>query len=80
MNLRDRINSMFKTSKTDADAVRSAYYKNHAYCPKCGGSGGTRTLLGCIVDLSNPSAFHDRNKVYCSCGDVHLVHDRIPTK
>lgn len=61
------------------DEFMAKYHAEHACCPKCGGNGGTVTLVGYILDLDNTDKYEDQNRYTCGeCGDVHTVHDRVP--
>lgn len=61
------------------DDFMMRYYHNHKYCPKCGENGGfIVTLAYCMLDINNKENYKDLNRSTCiSCGDVHVVHDRI---
>jgi len=57
--------------------VSEKYHNEHKYCPKCGATGGTVTLMGYIRIQGEESKYKDKNTYVCSiCGDVHTVHDR----
>lgn len=64
-----------------ADEFRDQYNKDHEACPKCGSLIYMTTLVGFIVNMSEPEKYQDKNKCTCeSCGDVHITHDRVPKK
>ena len=57
------------------------YKKAHKACPKCNATTGNVTLMGYILDWSQPQNYKNLNRFTCSnCGDRHTVHDRVPLK
>ena len=53
------------------------YCRLHEYCPKCGSTAHTRTLMGYILNMDKKEEYKDLNVCECSeCGNVHTVHDR----
>ena len=46
------------------------YYKKHVYCPMCGGTENSQTLVNYLGDK-------DENRVTCECGWVGIVDDLV---
>lgn len=64
---------------TSAEEFRKEYNRLHACCPKCNSNACTTTLIGYILDMSSPDEYEDKNNCICNnCGDIHIVHDRVP--
>jgi hypothetical protein len=54
------------------------YEEKHKHCPKCGGKSHTSTLMGIIMDNTNPENYMDDNKVTCNeCGWSGIKHDMV---
>ena len=57
-----------------------AQYKlDHECCPECGETGHISTLVGYMFNHEHPESYMDKNNCTCSlCGDVHIMHERVP--
>lgn len=65
----------------DTKSFYRKYAKKHKYCPKCGERYSSSTLVGYALDINNPDKYEDLNQCTClSCGDNHVVHDRVGKK
>lgn len=56
----------------------SEYHKQHKYCPVCGSTSHSTTLIGYALNMDKKDEYKDLNSCKCSdCEDVHSTHDRI---
>ena len=57
------------------------YKKKHKYCPECGGTSYSTTLVGYILNMDKQDEYKDENTCTCSvCGNRHTEHERVETK
>ena len=68
-------------SSTDYDEFMGEYYLQHKYCPKCGATNHTSTLVAYVLNWDKKDEYKDMNRCECmECGDKHYVHDRVANK
>jgi len=59
--------------------ARSAYYKNHSCCPRCGGKRVIQTLTGLVFPYDDPDSYEDYNIALCTgCGWQGKIHRMVP--
>jgi len=69
--------------RDEYDIFMGKYEEEHQCCPQCGSElyRTTDIDLRYCVDMNNKESYKDNNKCTCTdCGDVHIRHDRKPSK
>ena len=75
--LMEIIETMEKQS-LEHDKFKKEYKLKHQFCPKCGHSSCTTTLVAYVLYLDKKEDYKDLNRCEClNCGDRHSAHDRI---